>query len=300
MKYLVTHATTYSYSDPVPLCKNLVHLHPRDSVVQKCEEYRLTVVPTPTETDAYRDYFGNRVNYFAIHESHRRLSVTARSRLTLTQVPPFDSDASPAWESVAAEISAARGRELIEVLQFLLPSPQVANPLCMRSYAAKSFPKNRPVLRGAIDLMERIHRDFDYDTSATSVNTPLHEVFSLRKGVCQDFAHIQIGCLRALGIPARYISGYLRTEPPPGQPKLVGADASHAWTAVFCGGHLGWVELDPTNNLIVGTDHMMLAWGRDYSDVCPVKGVFVGGGKQTVTVSVDVREPRSSQAGLSE
>ena len=289
MNYLVTHTTSYNYSEPVPLCQNIVHLQPRDTIAQRCERYQLTVVPKPTETDFYRDSFNNRVNYFAIHESHRRLTVTAQSRLSLLAVPQYDPDSSPLWEAVAAEIQACLDRESLDALQFTLPSPQVADPAFMRDYAAQSFPPHRPVLRGAIHLMERVHNDFTYDAQATTIDTPLEQVFALRRGVCQDLSHVQLGCLRALGLPARYVSGYLRTEPPPGQPRLVGADASHAWISVYCG-DVGWVDMDPTNNVLTGSDHMSLSWGRDYSDVCPVKGIFVGGGNHTMSVSVDVVE----------
>ncbi|OYW11667.1 MAG: hypothetical protein B7Z55_19015 [Planctomycetales bacterium 12-60-4] len=181
----------------------------------------------------------------------------------------------------------------LEALQFTFDSPSVTAPAAVGQYAAESFPAGRPILEGVRHLTTRIHEDFKFDPRATTVSTPVVEVFEHRRGVCQDFAHLEIAALRSLGIPARYVSGYLRTIPPPGRPRLVGTDASHAWLSVYCG-EAGWIDVDPTNDCIVSTDHITVAWGRDYSDVCPIKGVFVGGGTHQMTVSVDVQPLESS------
>ena len=197
------------------------------------------------------------------------------------------AQATPPWESVRALLEQDHSPPGLEARQFVYDSHYVKASPALAAYAAPSFPANRPVLEAARDLTRRIHQDFQYDPKATTVATPIQEVLEHRRGVCQDFAHLQIGCLRALGLSARYISGYLRTVPPPGQERLVGVDASHAWLSVYCPGW-GWVDLDPTNDLIPSDGHLVLAWGRDYDDVSPVKGVNLGGGRHSVIVGVDV------------
>lgn len=287
MKYKITHTTTYSYSESVPVCHNEVHLTPRESARQTCSYHRIAIRPQPAGTDRRLDYFGNQVTFFTIEEGHHRLSVTARSKVQVDalQLPPANK--SPAWEEVRdrtpGDVSAAG----LDTYQFVFKSPRVPLSTELERYAAPSFPARRPLMEALIDLTRRIHTDFEYDPTATTVSTPVDEVLRKRKGVCQDFAHLQIGCLRSLGLPARYVSGYLLTQPPPGQQRLVGADASHAWLSAYCPG-LGWIDFDPTNDTICATEHISLAWGRDYGDVCPIKGVFVGGGHHDVAVSVDV------------
>jgi transglutaminase-like putative cysteine protease len=287
MTYRVTHVTTYRYGKVVSLCHNLVHLTPRTYARQTCLLSQLQVTPSPKLFVEQVDFFGNRATYFMVEEPHEQLTLKAVSE---TEVVPFaapDPAETPPWESVRAFLEQDRSPQGLEACQFVYDSPYVkANPQ-LADYAAPSFTAGRPVLEAARDLTRRIHQDFRYDPKATTVATPLHEVLELRRGVCQDFAHLQIGCLRALGLSARYVSGYLRTNPPRGQERLVGVDASHAWLSVYCPGS-GWVDLDPTNDLIPSDGHLLLAWGRDYDDVSPVKGVNLGGGRHSVTVGVDV------------
>jgi transglutaminase-like putative cysteine protease len=287
MTYRVTHTTTYRYGKVVSLCHNLVHLTPRTCARQTCLSCQLQVTPSPKLFLEQADFFGNRATYFMVEEPHEQLTVKAVSE---TEVVPFvvsDAAVTPPWESVRAELEHDHSPQGLEARQFVYDSAYVKASPELAGYAAPSFPACRPVLEAARDLTRRIHEDFRYDPKATTVATPLHEVLELRRGVCQDFAHLQIGCLRALGLSARYVSGYLRTYPPAGQERLVGADASHAWLSVYCPG-LGWVDLDPTNDLIPSDGHLVLAWGRDYGDVSPVKGVNLGGGRHTVSVGVDV------------
>ena len=287
MTYRVTHTTTYRYGKVVSLCHNLVHLTPRTCARQTCLFSQLQMTPTPALVVEQADFFGNRATYFMVEEPHEQLTLKAVSE---TDVVPFvapDSAVTPPWESVRAALEQDRSPQGLEACQFVYDSPYVKASPELAGYAAPSFPAGRPVLEAARDLTRRIHQDFRYDPKATTVATPLHEVLEHRHGVCQDFAHLQIGCLRALGLSARYVSGYLRTDPPPGQDRLVGVDASHAWLSVYCPG-LGWVDLDPTNDLIPSDGHLVLAWGRDYDDVSPVKGVNLGGGRHSVTVGVDV------------
>jgi len=287
MTYRVTHTTTYRYGKAVSLCHNLVHLTPRTCARQTCLFSQLQMTPTPALVVEQADFFGNRATYFMVEEPHEQLTLKAVSE---TDVVPFvapDSAVTPPWESVRAALEQDRSPQGLEACQFVYDSPYVKASPELAGYAAPSFPAGRPVLEAARDLTRRIHQDFRYDPKATTVATPLHEVLEHRHGVCQDFAHLQIGCLRALGLSARYVSGYLRTDPPPGQDRLVGVDASHAWLSVYCPG-LGWVDLDPTNDLIPSDGHLVLAWGRDYDDVSPVKGVNLGGGRHSVTVGVDV------------
>ncbi len=287
MTYRVTHTTTYRYGKVVSLCHNLVHLTPRTCARQTCLFSQLQMTPTPALVVEQADFFGNRATYFMVEEPHEQLTLKAVSE---TDVVPFvapDSAVTPPWESVRAALEQDRSPQGLEACQFVYDSPYVKASPELAGYAAPSFPAGRPVLEAARDLTRRIHQDFRYDPKATTVATPLHEVLEHRHGVCQDFAHLQIGCLRALGLSARYVSGYLRTDPPPGQDRLVGVDASHAWLSVYCPG-LGWVDLDPTNDLIPSDGHLVLAWGRDYDDVSPVKGVNLGGGRHSVSVGVDV------------
>eukprot|EP00913_Durusdinium_trenchii_P013368 g12549.t1 len=287
MKYKVTHTTTYNYGATVAVCHNQVHLTPREGRRVQCPMHRLSIRPTPTHSVNRRDYFGNRVHWFSIEEGHRRMTVTATSRVKVLPAE-FNIDAdSPAWETVRDSLRDGSANDWLEAVQFLYDSPTIPCAEELAEYARPSFPEGRPILQGVRDLTSRIYTEFEYDPRATEVTTPTLEAFGLRRGVCQDFAHIQIGCLRSIGLAARYVSGYLRTEPPPDSPRLVGADRSHAWLSIYCG-PLGWLEFDPTNDAMCSLDHVMLAWGREYSDVSPIKGVFLGGGTQNHTVSVDV------------
>ena len=287
MNYKVTHTTRYSYSDPVPVCHNQVRLTPRQGPFQRCIDHRLLINPTPPDLSERMDYFGNKLQYFSIHEAHSSLTVTSTTRVVVEPRLLPNAEASPGWEQVVEMLRQDRSPKGLYAFQFAFASPHVGTNEQLAAYARQSFTAGRPILQAACELTGRIYRDFKYDTRATNVNTPWEEVFRQRRGVCQDFTHVQLGCLRSLGLAARYVSGYLRTAPPEGKPRLVGADASHAWVSLYCG-ELGWVDLDPTNNLLPNTDHITLAYGRDYSDVSPIKGVFVGGGQHGMSVSVDV------------
>jgi transglutaminase-like putative cysteine protease len=285
MRYTIKHRTWYAYAEPAPVCHNLLHLAPRSAPRQSCLGHELEISPAPAVTDRRTDYFGNIVDYFSIEGSHHGLEVTSTSVVKLEPLGEIAAADSPPWE-VVAKTAAATGDDL-EVFQFSLPSSRVVLSADLRSYATASFTPQRPIVEALVDLTSRIYADFAFDAKATTVHTPLAEVLELRRGVCQDFAHLAAGCLRSLGLPARYVSGYLRTTPPPGEPRLAGADASHAWTSAWCG-PLGWVDFDPTNNVLASDNHVTVAWGRDYGDVCPIQGVFVGGGGHSMGVSVDV------------
>jgi transglutaminase-like putative cysteine protease len=287
MNYRITHTTTYQYGDAVPVCHNQIRLSPRDSRWTQCVSHKLTIRPTPTTTAQRQDWFGNTVHAFSIDAGHRRLSVTASSRVTASQPDLCDPDSTPAWEEIANGVREQSIAGWFDVSEFTFDSPRVISSDVFRDFAAESFPPGRPILAGAVDLSSRIHEGFDYDASATDVTTSPEESLKLKRGVCQDFAHVALAALRSLGVPARYVSGYLRTVPPEGQPRLVGADQSHAWLSVWCG-DAGWIDLDPTNDCLCSVDHIPIAWGRDYADVTPISGVFLGGGHHKLEVAVDV------------
>lgn len=287
MKYKITHTTRYAYSEPVPVCHNQVHLAPRELDHQFCYDYALLVSPAPHDRRHRVDYFGNVVDYFSIHEPHQGLTVTASSIIEVLPRPAIDATHTVPWEEVVERTARNVSSSGLAIQQFCYSSRYVSDYAAYEPYARTSFRPGGSIVAAALDLTRRIHTDFKYDPRATNINTTVAEVFAGRSGVCQDFAHFQIACLRSLGLAARYVSGYLRTIPPEGKPRLVGADASHAWVSVWCGA-AGWVDFDPTNNVIPGIDHVTLAWGRDYADVCPIQGVVVGGGQHQMSVSVDV------------
>jgi transglutaminase-like putative cysteine protease len=288
MDYAVTHTTTYHYSDPVSLCHNLVHLHPREAPRQVCHHSQLMVQPEPRAVHAYRDYYGNPVAHFTIEEPHKTLEITAKHRIEVTGEPSRVSGRLMTWESARDTLRLDRTAVVLDACMYTFDSPYIIRNDALAAYASPSFAPGRPFVDAVADLTARIHREFHYDADATTVATPLDEVLELRHGVCQDFAHLAIGCLRSLGLAARYVSGYLETQVQPGCERLVGADASHAWISVFCP-ESGWLDFDPTNNLIPSDRHLTLAWGRDYDDVSPIKGVILGGGTHTMTIAVDVQ-----------
>lgn len=287
MKYKVTHTTTYSYSEPVAVCHNQLLLAPRDLPRQHCLSHRILIRPHPVTSTRHKDYFGNTVYAFSIEEGHRKLTVKASSRVAVREQPKIVVAETPNWEDVVGVMRKRHDSHWFEASQFLFDSPSISRFDELGAYAKESFQPKTPIVQAALHLTDRIHKDFAYKPGTTTVNTTLREAFDLKTGVCQDFAHLQIGCLRALGIPARYVSGYLRTLPPPGKQRLVGSDQSHAWLSIYIGSGI-WIDFDPTNNVMCGSDHVTLAWGRDYSDVCPIKGTFVGGGTHMLSVSVDV------------
>lgn len=288
MIYRIEHVTQYAYSSPVGLSFQLAHLRPRDDAEQACLSHSLLVDPAPERLSEGQDYFGNGLTRFELVTPHTRLSITASSKVEVVRKPRIP-EASQEWETVRQHFAETRWgqNEDSAAVEFLFPSPLVPYAPELREYASTSFAPDRPIADAALDLMRRIHEEFEFDATATHVTTSVETVLEIRRGVCQDFAHLMIGCLRALGLPARYVSGYLLTQPPAGQARLVGADASHAWVALYIPEH-GWLELDPTNNMVAGDKHIMLAWGRDFGDVSPLRGVILGGGDHEVDVGVTV------------
>lgn len=285
IRYRVTHVTEYRYTASVPQCQNEAHLLPRATPRQKCEHTQLRIEPSPAVCQDREDFFGNRVTYFTIQDPHAGLSVTARNEVLIVPIALPQLRASPAWEEVCHSVSKDTSHAGIEARQFLLDSPLVHSNTELAAYAATSFTPDRPLLEAVADLVQRIYQEFTYEPDATTVSTPLNEVLDHRQGVCQDFAHVAIGCLRTQGIAARYVSGYLETAASDDQPQLTGAAASHAWVSVYCPGQ-GWIDFDPTNNSIPTDQHITVAWGRDYSDVTPLKGVVAGGGSPVLDVAV--------------
>jgi transglutaminase-like putative cysteine protease len=287
VSYDVIHRTIYEYSEPVTVSHHSARVMPMILPTQERATFSLRIAPEPTLRKMRTDFFGNRVCFFSIQEVHERLEVTATSRVLVKPPPAIDLSLSPPWEEVASLFSDPVSPAVIDAYQFVFNSPLLVALPSLADYARESFAKRTPLLLGVLDLNRRIHRDFKYDPVATSVATPLAEVIQRRRGVCQDFAHVAIASLRSLGLPARYVSGYLRTRPPEGKPRLVGSDASHAWFSVYCPG-VGWVELDPTNDVLPSTEHITVAYGRDFGDVSPVSGILTGGGRHDVKVAVDV------------
>ena len=283
----ITHTTTYEYHAPVTVSHHLMRLTPRSMSRQRRLDHVIEVEPTPAATTRRTDYFGNDVTFATIERTHRRLCVISRSQVAVSPAFIPDAGETPAWETVRGLCRIDRTASVLEATEFTFASPLVPVEPVFAEFAASTFEPGRPILDAVTDLTAHIHREFRFDPTATTVSTPLAQVLEKRRGVCQDFAHLQIACLRALGLPARYVSGYLETLPPPGQQKLVGTDASHAWVSFFCPG-IGWIDVDPTNNLFPSMQHITLGWGRDYSDVSPMRGVILGAGKHDLKVAVDV------------
>ena len=293
MKYRVIHTTQYLYSEPVSLCHNEARFAPRTFASQVCQSSQLAIEPRPSALREREDFFGNRVSYFAIQQLHEQLTITATSDV---QVHPVDGTPDLSiygpWDTVREQLQGTTAPDFVEARPFVLESPLVPIAPDFARYAERSFSVGRPLLEAVYNLMQRIHQDFDYVPGFTTVTTPLLTVLKHRRGVCQDFAHLAIACLRAMGLAARYVSGYLETLPPPGKERLVGADASHAWFSIYVPGN-GWIDFDPTNNAMPTDRHITVAWGRDYADVVPLKGVIFGGGKHQLFVSVDVTDLES-------
>jgi transglutaminase-like putative cysteine protease len=303
VKYRVTHTTHYNYSQFVEISQNEARLKPRECAHQLCDNCRFEINPNPIDYYERTDYFGNHVTYFAIQQPHDQLVVTTSSEVTIFPNHNSLTVFNPkTWENVRSLLQAydLKGHikyqttsdqdsktELFGARQFLFDSPMIPVTPELADYARNSFLPNRPLIEVVHDLMGKIYQDFTYDPASTTVATPLSDVLCFRRGVCQDFAHLAIGCLRAYGIAARYVSGYLETFTESGGQRLVGADASHAWFSVYIP-DTGWLDFDPTNNTIPSDQHITLAWGRDYSDVTPLKGIAFGGGHHTLTVAVDV------------
>lgn len=287
MDYFVRHRTTYRYLQDVSHSWHLAHLNLRSTPNQTVHTGVMTLSLETASRVARLDYFKNPCEWFSIDQPHTHLEVLAESRVSVEKVPDRMSNDSLAWEDVRALLENPRDDEARDAVQFQFDSPLTQFHSDLAWYGSESFSPGRPLLAGAIELMNRIHHDFRYDTTVTDVSTPVDRVFEIRAGVCQDLAHVGIAAMRAVGLSARYVSGYLLTEPPKGKPRLLGADASHAWFSVWAP-PFGWVDLDPTNNVIVSDSHVTSCWGRDYSDVAPVAGIILGGHDHIVEVGVDV------------
>lgn len=287
MIYDVSHKTVYRYTTPVVQSQHVVHMSPRMVERQKVKGHTLLVDPAPTLRTERDDYYGNRVVLFDIEQEHEELTVHAKSTIVVVAREPVDLPGSTAWETLAE--APARGPDslALDVVRYACASRHTRPTREIAEYARKSFSANRAVLLGVWDLVTRIYHDFVFDPTATDISTPVMEVLRNRRGVCQDFSHLALACLRSLRLPARYVSGYILTSPPPGQPRLAGADASHAWISVWAP-EAGWVDFDPTNGLMPREEHITIAYGRDYDDVSPISGILLGGSEHSVTVGVDV------------
>ena len=289
-RYQIFHDTCYHYDSPVSLAQQLAHLWPRECAWQRCTEQQLLISPEPTTRRDEQDVFGNPLTRLAFERPHDQLQVGARLTVEVLARPALDFHRSPAWERTRDALtysSQPLPADVLEACRYRFQSPYVHLKRSFVEFSHSCFPPGRPLLLGVQDLMEKIFSEFTFDAEATQVATPLVEVLERRRGVCQDFAHLMLACVRSRGLAARYVSGYLLTQPPPGQPRLIGADASHAWVSVFCP-VLGWVDFDPTNNVQPALEHITLAWGRDFSDVSPLRGVILGGGNHDPEVQVTV------------
>jgi transglutaminase-like putative cysteine protease len=287
-RYAVRHETVYGYRAPVDIGLHMLRLTPLTIRDQRSRGQTLVVTPAPARQRMFVDHFGNVVHHIAIETTHGAFSVTLEATVEVTR-SAVAAD-GPAWETIHAAMQNDGFPSSPAVAEFAYPSPLVALEDGAAFYAAASFPAGRPIVRGLSDLTRRIHADFAYTPNATTVSTKVAEVLASRRGVCQDFAHLMIAGLRGLGLPARYVSGYLRTAPVEGGAARRGYDASHAWVSAWCGPALGWVDVDPTNNLIVADEHVAVAYGRDFSDVTPLRGVILGGGSHTLSVAVSVTD----------
>ncbi len=292
VRYHVLHETRYDYGSPVSLSQQQLHLAPRVLARQRIDEQRIDIEPVPTWRRDGIDAFGNPISWVAFHVPHETLCIRSAMTISLEPCPPIDLAASSPWETVrerlAYDASAPRSEDL-DAARFLFESPHVRVKHELAAYAADCFPPGTPVLVGAQRLMAKIFDEFEFDPEATTVATPVLEVLENKRGVCQDFAHLMIACLRAMGLAARYVSGYLLTRPPPGKPRLIGADASHAWVSVYVpDAEVNWVDFDPTNNLLPDTEHITVAIGRDFSDISPLRGIILGGGAAEPEVAVTV------------
>jgi transglutaminase-like putative cysteine protease len=289
--YRVRHQTLYTYEVPVLHAHHLAHLRPRRFDYQTARRTLLEITPSPRDQHRQEDYFGNDCDVLEVLSAHEKFEIVATSEIELKERPTLQRLAeepfkSFSWSSVAEQL--VQDTRLLFAREFSFDSPLVRVHPMLREYALPSFEEGRPLLDAVLELSDRVNTEFSYEPATTDVSTPLAQVMRERRGVCQDFAHVMIGCLRSVGLAARYVSGYLETVPPPGQPRLVGSDASHAWVSVFFPG-LGWLDIDPTNGLLPNESHITVAFGRDFSDVSPLKGVVLGGGRHYVKVGVDVQ-----------
>jgi transglutaminase-like putative cysteine protease len=287
MRYHVRHVTEYEYHEAVPLSHSLLHLRPRTTPTQRCLTYDLTIQPRPADLRSREDFFGNTVNVMTIDEPHHLLRIEARSVVEVGSADDSAMHQDQPWEAVADELAASVGAGSLESKSFLYPTALTPDHPAITDFARRSFTPGRGLFESASDLSRRIFTEFRFDPRATTVSTPVLDVLRQGRGVCQDFAHLAVASLRSLRLPARYVSGYVLTRPPPDQPRLAGADASHAWVSVFVPGR-GWTDFDPTNGVQPQDQHVTVAWGRDYDDVCPVRGVTTGGHGHRLRIAVDV------------
>jgi transglutaminase-like putative cysteine protease len=285
MRYRVQHTTRYAYGSPVELAAHMVHLRPRPRPWQTVLSETITADPAPARRRDGLDHFGNHVTWLFMDLPHADFEVTSDSIVEVDCPPPPAAEATPAWESV---VQAARTHEGWQAIEFQFATAMAPLDPAAKAYVETSFTQGRPVLEALLDLNNRIYKEFRFRSGVTSISTPVSQVMARREGVCQDFSHAMIAGLRGIGMPARYTSGYISTKPPPGQKKRQGADQSHAWVGCWLGPEHGWIDVDPTNGIVVKDEHVLLGWGRDFSDVSPVRGVILGGGDHVVRVSVDL------------
>lgn len=297
MIFEVSHKTTYHYTAPVAQANHLVHLAPRPHERQQVIQHSIKVSPSPATRNDFTDYFGNPASTIAIESSHSELMIHAVSTVEVNAPSDTDLSASMPWDKLAQDLAPSKKIAELDAAQFLVPSRHTAITSELFAFAEPSFNPGRPVFECARELTRRIHNEFAYDGTATDIATTTDELLKIRRGVCQDFAHLLIASLRAFGLPARYVSGYLLTHPPDGKEKFIGADASHAWASVWSPG-VGWVDFDPTNDLIPQDEHVTIAYGRDFQDVSPVTGVLLGGGAHLVDVAVDVMPIEKQEANV--
>ena len=299
MIYAVRHRTTYSYEEPVSFARCVLRLTPRTSATQTVLANTVKVTPRPTDTRDRTGPFGEKTRTVVIDTPHTSLVIEATSQVDVHAPAPPDPKASLPWEAVRAESFQSRDLGPDGAAAYLYPTRRTPAASPITEYARQSLVVGRPIVEAAAELMTRIREDFTYDPEATTVSTPALDAFTARHGVCQDFAHVMISGLKGLGLPAAYVSGYLRTIPPPGKPRLEGADATHAWVSLWCGRNQGWIGFDPTNAIVVQNDHIVLAVGRDYSDVAPIDGIILAPGAQTLKVEVDVIPQETANAPAS-
>jgi transglutaminase-like putative cysteine protease len=293
MRYRVQHTTRYAYGTPVELAAHMVHLRPRPQRWQTVISERIVTDPAPARRRDGLDHFGNHVTWLFMDMPHADFDVTSEAVVEVDREPPPDPSATPSWEEV---VEAANTTEGWQAVEFRFPTAMAPLDPAAKAYVGESFTEGRPVLAALLELNDRFYADFRFRSGVTGISTPVSEVMGRREGVCQDFSHAMIAGLRGMGIPARYTSGYIRTKPPPGQVKRQGADQSHAWVGAWLGPEHGWIDVDPTNGIVIRDEHVLLGWGRDFSDVSPVRGVILGGGDHVVTVGVDLEPMEVEEA----
>ena len=287
MIYRISHRTRYKYVSPVSVGNHVACLKPRSYSQNQLLSNTLHIHPAPVTLTERVDYFGNLLCFFTVQEPHQELVVESRSEVERSSGASTDSADMLPWEESTGRLAGDYSSEGLDAFQYQFESPRIRINPEFAAYARESFTPGRPLRKALLELTSRVHRDFRFDAKVTTVRTTIEEVFKKRGGVCQDFAQVQIACLRSLNIAARYVSGYLRTYPPPGRARLIGADASHAWLSAYCRG-VGWLDMDPTNDVAPTDGHVTVAWGRDYSDVSPLRGLILGGGGHNLQVEVDM------------